>query len=524
MRYFMINRSLFRFSVVVFMALAAVFAGVSSSALAADEIVWGKPSEVLSTDPHTSGSGTSWVLYYLVYETLTGTDDKLGIVPRLAESWDNPNSTTYIFHLRKSAAFSNGRPLVASDVVESFRRLRDPELGSTWGKSLADVKSITAVDDHTVRFELSVPFSPLTSVLAVTTTAILPMKEIKEGTFDPTKEMMGSGPYMVAEHLQDQAWILKANPHYGRPGLPKVDNFEVRIIPDDAARIAALRDGRVQIASFEIPDAPLLLKGVRNVETIVQQTPNFFRLDVSAIQQDSPFTDLRVRKAMSLALDRKLMVDIVFGGQSTIDCPVPNAFGYNACSDLPSYALPRNERLAKAKALLKEAKAENIKATIIASPVLVTYPLIAQVIQKNLADIGIKLEIEQVPPADWYARVFSPETDFHLAMSWFAGYTDPSLVMRWWNPNSAGWNAGFLKPVEAYNELLVKINKLPNGPARMAAMIEAATIIDEQANMLALVNKPDYISYRKDLIHARFSPIEGNFNTFKYLESFTLNR
>jgi len=350
------------------------------------------------------------------------------------------------------------------------------------------------------------------------------MKEIKAGTFDPTKEMMGSGPYMVVEHLQDQAWILKANPHYGRQGLPKVDGFEIRIIPDDAARIAALRDGRVQVATFENPDTPQLLKGVRNVETIVQQTPNFFRLDVSAIQKDSPFTDLRVRQAMALALDRKLMVDIVFGGQSTIDCPVPNAFGLNVCGDLPGYALPRDKRLAKAKALLKEAKMENFSATIIASPVLVTYPLIAQVIQKNLADIGIKLEIEQVPTADWYARVFSPETDFHLAMSWFAGYTDPSLVMRWWNPESSGWNIGFLKPVEAYNDLLVKINQLPKGPERTAAMVEAVALIDEQANMLALVNKPDYIGYRKDLINARFSPIEGNFNTFKYLEYFTLNR
>jgi peptide/nickel transport system substrate-binding protein len=505
--------------------MIAVVAIVSSSASAAPKLVWGKPSEVLTTDPHTSGSGTSWTVYYLIYETLTGTDDNLRVVPRLAERWEQPNPTTYIFHLRRNAAFSNGRKLVAADVVGSLQRLREPSLGATWAVNLGSVKDISAVDDYTVKIELNAPHTPLLSVLAVSTMSILPMKEVKEKTFDPTKAMMGSGPYMVAEHLQDQAWKLVANPHYGKPGLPKVKELEIRIIPDDAARIAALRDGRVDFATFEIPDAPKLLKGIPNVDTVIQQTPNYFRLDVSAIDKNSPFADLRVRQAMALAIDRSRIVDIVFGGQSSVDCPVPEAFGLQACRDLPTYSLPRKQRIEKAKALLKDAKAENLKISIIASPVLATYPLIAQVIQASLTEAGFKPNIEQVPVADWYKRVFSPDkTNFHLAMSWFAGYTDPSLVLRWWNPITAGFNKGFLLPVDAYTEVLNKINQLPPGADRNAAMKKACAIIDEQANMLALVNKPDYIGVRKDLVDARFSKAEGNFDTMKYLESFTSKR
>ena len=502
--------------------LTAVLA-LSPSVYASNKLIWGKPSEVLSTDPHTSGSGTSWTVYYLIYETLTGTDDELGVVPRLAEKWEQPTSTTYIFHLRKNATFSNGRHLVAADVVGSLKRLRSPELASAWGPNLGDVKDIVEVDDNTVRIELNKPHTPLLSVLAVATTSILPIKEMKEGTFDPTKIMMGSGPYMVVEHLQDQAWKLAANPHYGRSGLPKVNEVEIRIIPDDAARIAALRDGSIDFATFEIPDAPKLLKGIPNVETVIQQTPNYFRLDVSAIEKDSPFTDIRVRQAMELALDRPRIVDIVFGGQSNVDCPVPEAFGVDACRGLPSYTLPRGERVAKAKALLKEANAQNPKVSIIASPVLATYPMIAQVIQANLSEVGFQPFIEQLPTADWYKRVFSDETDFNLAVSWLAGYTDPSLVMRWWKPGKS-FSRGFVIPIEEYNVLLAKIQELPSGPERTAAMRDACSIIEEQANMLALVNKPDYIAYRRDLVDARFSKIEGNFNTMKYLESFTSKR
>ena len=79
---------------------------LSPSIYASNKLTWGKPSEVLSTDPHTSGSGTSWTVYYLIYETLTGTDDELGVVPRLAEKWENPNPTTYIFRVLSASVRS----------------------------------------------------------------------------------------------------------------------------------------------------------------------------------------------------------------------------------------------------------------------------------------------------------------------------------------------------------------------------------------------------------------------------------
>jgi peptide/nickel transport system substrate-binding protein len=500
-------------------------AAVPAAAVAQTTISWGKPSEVLSTDPHLSGDGTSWTVFYLIYDQLLGMTDDLKPAPGLAESWEQVSPTTYTFKLRQNAKFSNGRAVTSADVVGSLKRLLDPKLGAAWGRQLRAVKDVIAEGDHGVRIELSEPLTPLLSILSVSTTSILPMKELTEGSFDPTKGMLGSGPFMVKEHLQDESWTLDRNPNYWREGHPKVDRMVIRIMPDDTTRIAGLREGRVDFATFENPDTPRLLKGVPNVEVYIQQTPNYFRLDVSALQESSPFKDDRLRKAMSYAIDRDRMVQIIFGGESKPEYLVPAAFDPpKECREHPSYKLPRAERVKIAKDLVKQAGAENQKVGIIASPVLVTYPLIAQVLQRDLREIGLQPEIQQVPVAEWYKRVFSKETDFHLAVSWFAGYGDPAIVMNWWAPGAIAAYAGFMKPVEEYTGVMAKVRNLPNGPERQAAMARGCEIVYDQANLLPLVNKPDYIAYRSDLIQPKFAKLEGNFDVLKYAEEFTRKR
>ncbi|HYY83366.1 MAG TPA: ABC transporter substrate-binding protein, partial [Beijerinckiaceae bacterium] len=107
-------------------------------------ISWGKPSEVLSTDPHLSGDGTSWTVFYLIYDQLMGMTDDLKPAPGLAESWQQVSPTTYTFKLRQNAKFSNGRPLTSADVVGSLKRLLDPKLGASWGRQLRAIKEVVA--------------------------------------------------------------------------------------------------------------------------------------------------------------------------------------------------------------------------------------------------------------------------------------------------------------------------------------------------------------------------------------------
>ena len=311
-------------------------------------------------------------------------------------------------------------------------------------RSVADGALMQNVMSGQHPHDLAAPNAVFLKVLPLTTYSILPMQELEAGTFDPAVDILGSGPFMVTEHLQDESWTLARNPHYAREGHPLVDELIIRILPDDSARIAALRDGRVDIATFANPDTPRLLAGVPGVDVVVQNTTNYFRLDVSAIETDSPFTDLRVRQAAHYALDREAISNIVFGGEALVDYPVPVGLGYEACRDDPFYVMPREERLAKARTLLEEAGATGAKVGVIGSSTLMIYPLIAQVVQASLDEAGFDAFVEQIPAAEWYARVFAEETDFDLAVSWFAGYTDPAIVLFWWTEaGAAGWAHGY---------------------------------------------------------------------------------
>ena len=503
-------------------AAVGLLLAANAPADAGGTITWGKATEVISFDPQYSGDGASWVVFHLIYDQLLSLGDDYDIQPGLARSWEEISPTSYRFHLRENATFSNGRPVSADDVVGSFERLTHPETGGAWGNQLGKMKAIVAEDEHTVRFDLAQPNGAFLNILSVTTTSILPMKELNEGSFDPTKELLGSGPFMVAEHVQDQHWRLARNPHYDREGHPVIDELVIQILPDDSARMAALRNGRVDIAQFTSPDTPEMLAGIPNVKVVTQATPNYFRLDVSSKQKDSPFSDKRVRQAMHYALDRERIAEIVFGGEATVEYPVPSGLGLDVCRDDPFYTTPRAERLEKARALLKEAGKEGAEIGVIGSSTLSIYPLIAQVIQASLNEASFKAEVEKIPAADWYSRVFVAETDFDLAVSWYAGYSDPAMVLYWWTPEgAAGWADGYTEFDDDLTAAIETVRTSPKGPDRLAAMDKACRLINENASVLALVSKPDYLAYREDLVTVRIGAKEANFNMLKYAEEFS---
>ncbi len=504
------------------LALATAALAPVTAANAQETITWGKPGELLGFDPHVESNGVSWQLLFLGYETLVSTGPNLELEPGLAASWTQDSPTSYTFVLRPDAAFSNGRAVTPADVVGSLKRVTSPELASFWASQIGPIKEISAVGNDTVHIELERPYVPLLAALANIQAAIIPIEELTAGTFDPTKEILGSGPYVVADHKQDESWTFTANPYYPADKAPKIPTLEVKIIPDDSARIAALRDGRIDIATFESPDAPALLATIPNVETVVQATTNYYRLDVNVLNPDSPFSDPKLREALLLALDRDAISEIALAGTTVPDYPLARAFpGSEACAGLPSYSGTREERLAKAQALVAEVtNGGRANLQLIASPSVATFPLIAQVIQANLAEAGIDVEILQLPAAEWLERSFSTG-DFQFAVSWFAGYADPSLVLAWWNPDFAGWNKVFLPPDAEIAALIDTAKATPAGDERQATFKALCEKIDAQGGIVSLAGKPDIVGFRTDQISGTIHPVEGYFNTLKNLPQFT---
>lgn len=523
-------------------AAAALF--VSGAAHAQKSLSWGTSLDVDTMDVHIAGTVASWLMYQMVYETLLTTDKDLNLRPGLAESWKQNSPTNYTLNLRRDAKWSNGRPVVAADVVGSLERIAGTEMNpagvaaaktdeekkkvsnriaSYWSRQLGSIKSLTAVDEHTVRVELEKPHTAFLAALAHITAAIIPMKEFKDGSFDPTRQMMGSGPFMVSVHKPKESWTLVRNPYYWRKGYPKVDTLNVLIIPDEAARVAALRDGRIDYSSFANPDIGRLVAGDNNLAVTSQNTTNYFRMDINALSDKSPFKDKRVRQAASLAIDRDAIANIVFAGAAKPDYPVPGAFGKSACKDVDTYKLPRAERLDKARKLMASTGKSNVDVELIATSSDPIYARIAQVVQQNLKPVGINVKIQQMPVAEYLDKVFT-KGDFDAALSWLAGYSDPTMVIAWWNPKFAVWNTVFHEYVPALADALEKVRGAPEGVVRDGQLTEICRMIDDGSNILALVSKVDFIVHRKDTMDIRLDPVSGSSNTYQYVAEFASKR
>ena len=532
-----------RAGVVVAMA-AAVALFVPGAAQAQKSLSWGTGGDVDTMDVHIAGTVASWVMYQMVYETLLTTDKDLALRPGLAESWKQNSPTSYTLTLRKDAKWSNGRSVVAADVIGSLERIAGAEMNpagvaaaktdeekkrasnriaSYWSRQLGVIKSMTAPDERTVQVELEKPHTAFLAALAHITAAIIPMKEFKDGSYDPTKQLLGSGPFMVAAYKPKESWTLVRNPYYWRKGYPKVDTLNVLIIPDEAARVAALRDGRIDYSSFANPDIGRLVAGDNRLTVTAQNTTNYFRMDINALSDKSAFKDKRVRQAASLAIDRDALANIVFAGAARPDYPVPGAFGKAACKDVDTYRLPRAERLEKARNLIAATGKGSVDVELIASSGDPIYSRMAQVIQQNLKPVGIHVKIQQMPVAEYLNRVFT-KGEFDAALSWLAGYSDPTMVIAWWNPKVAVWNTGFQEYVPALADALEKVRGAADGPARDAQLVEICRMIDDGSNILALVSKVDFIVHRNDTMDIRLDPVSGSSSTYQYVAEFTSKR
>lgn len=460
-------------------------------------IVWGKQDEVIALDPATSSLGSSWELLTIVYDRLLGLDDELQPVPSLAESWDEISETEYRFALRTDAAFSNGRPVTADDVVWSLTRSSDPEQGGSLASRIGDIESIVAEDEHTVLLRMKRPNPALLGGLATIGASIMPSVEVEDGSVDLTTEMLGSGSYMVESHQQDKSWTLVSNPHAW--SAPQADTLEIRIMPDQNARIAALSDGSIDITTFDSPDAVQLLESTQKVSVKVQDRPDFYLLNLNA--REPKLSDPRVRQAISHALDREQIRDIALAGIGSPTGPASVVF-----PDGLEPALGYDPELAKK--LLTEAGAAELEIEIIYSGE--PFGAISQVVQQQLDAVGIRSRVSDVEEGVWADRVWGTvPSDMDVTVSWYAAYSAPTHVFGNYVPAISPWAVGFLPEDDTETTERIMTAMTATGEDLPAAIADGATAIEEQATAIPLLTKPVTIAYRADTVQPSIAPVDG---------------
>ncbi len=276
------------------------------------ELVFAVPSEPPSYDGHreeTFGvihpiSPHYSLLLRIHPEDPTGTK----VIGDLAESWTiSKDGLTYTFKIRKGVKFHDGSPLTAKDVKASYDKIISPPAGvaSTRKGQYAVVEAVEAPDDSTARFRLKHPSAALLAGLASPWNYIYKAEILAKDPRWYEKNIMGTGPFTFVEHVKGSHWVGKKFPDYWDKGKPYLDGYRALFIRDTGARVAAVRGERafIEFRSFNPARRDELVKAL-GPKIRVQESAWDCALWATPNQEKKPFNDPRVRRALSLALDR----------------------------------------------------------------------------------------------------------------------------------------------------------------------------------------------------------------------------
>src|SRR5215831_10011439 len=326
--------------------LAAALAGLAVPALAQGTLRVAVGSTLNTLDPAKTTIGDEYIFVHLVFNGLTRIDRHLITKPDLAVSWTaSDDLKVWTFKLREGVKFHNGRPFSADDVVATMTRILDPATGSRARANIAMVEKVEAVDPLTVRFTLSIPYAGFQDIFGERQLRIM----AKDGMANASTQPVGTGPFRFKSWSPGDRLELERNPDYFEPGLPKLDGVTLRVIPEAAARVAAIESGAIDVLwnlPYETVDK---FKSHPSVRADGTSTATWDGIILN--NERAPFNDVRVRQALAATIDKEALVELVLFGQGApTHSPIP-----------PSHAYFNTELgfkkpdIAKAKKLLAEA-------------------------------------------------------------------------------------------------------------------------------------------------------------------------
>ncbi len=366
-------------------------------------------------DPRIGVDAYSERIAQLLFNSLVRKSDSSDILPDLAESWETPDPTTYIFHLRGDVRFHDGKELTADDVVYTFQTIKDGTVQTSKSGTYALVDTVEALDRQTVRFTLTEPYAPFLWNLALPAIGIVP-----DGAgIDFSDQPVGTGPFVFEHYIRDGEVVLRSNPDYfGEP--PQLDAVRFKIVPDAVVRALELRKGTVDIALNMLPaDMVEALREEPHLEVLNGEGTNAQYLAFNL--EDPLFSDVRVRQAIAHAVDREAIVKYLWRDQARLSDSIlpPENWAYS--SDVSRYAYDPE----LARSILDEAGYGAISFTYRTS----TDPLgllVAAVLQQQFKDLGIDMQIRSNEFATFFSDVVSGNFQMY-SLRWIGGNNDPDI-------------------------------------------------------------------------------------------------
>lgn len=476
----------------------------------------------------TTFDASSRQLFNRLVEFERGTT-KIG--PALAESWEvSGDGLEYTFKLRKGVkfhttkGFTPTRDFNADDVVYSFERQRDenhPYFKVSGGQyeyfNSMDMpnllKAVEKVDDQTVKFVLNVPEAPFIANMGMDFASILSAEyaDAMMAAGTPEKvdlDPVGTGPFQLVAYQKDSQIRFKAHPDYWA-GKAKIDNLIFSITEDASVRYQKLKANECQIMPYPNPADIEAMRKDSDINLMEQEGLNVGYLAFNT--EKEPFTDKRVRKALTMAINKQAIIDVVFqGAGKAAKNPIPpTIWSYNdAVKDYPYDP-------AQAKKLLAEAGVSGLKTNIWAMPVQRPYNpnarRMAELIQADWAKIGVEAEIVSFEWGEYLKRSKLGEHDTVL-LGWTGDNGDPDnflfvLLGCEAAKNSANRARWCHRP---FDDLLVQAKRTADVAERTKLYEQAQVIFKEEAPWVTIAHSVVFKPVRKEVIDFRIDPFGGH--------------
>jgi ABC-type transport system substrate-binding protein len=337
----------------------------------------------------------------------------------LAESWQaSPDSRVWTFKIRKGVKWQNlpplnGRELTAADVKYCYEAYAKEGVQSF---TFQEIEGMETPDKHTLRIHLKTPNTLFPQNLAEPV-AVIFSKEVLEEDGDLKKRMIGTGPFIMKEHTRKVRVVLQRNPDYWDTGRPYVDQYTILSTPDDATRVAAFRTGQSDIIwRASLSDADAIRK--TNPQAQIHAYHNTLAPFGVALAQDRPpFNDVRVRRAISMAIDRQKQVNTVFEGHGIIGWGVPWIYVQDKMPTPKDLGPYWEFKPAEAKKLMAEAgHAKGFETTLFYYEYFPQMTSQVQLVQQDLKkNLNIDVKISKMDYTSYYGRYVEGKWD---GMSW----------------------------------------------------------------------------------------------------------
>ncbi|WP_250445860.1 ABC transporter substrate-binding protein [Actinotalea sp. C106] len=436
----------------------------------------GEPDQL---DPHRTSSYFSFQVLENVFDTLVEPDENLEMQPALAESWEvSEDQLTWTFDLREGVEWHDGTPFTAEDVVFSYTRIIDEELANAW--RFASVTEVTAPDESTVVIEVSAPTpNLLPSIGGFKGMAIVQEENVESG--DITTAPVGTGPFSLADYSAGDSIDLTANPDWWG-GAPQVSGVTFRFVPEPTTAVAEITSGDVHWTDNVPPQQVEQLEGDDAVVLGAAASNDYWYL--AANQGREPFDDVRVRQALSYAIDRDAIAQVTQYGNATVNqLAIPETSAWHTEYDTYSHDVDQ------AASLLEEAGVDGLEIDMLVTSEYPETVTAAQAIASQLEPLGVTVTPREVDFATWLDEQGQGNYDV-LMLSWL-GNIDPDDFYYAQHHSTGSFNFQGYANTEV-DALLDEARTETDEDARRDLYAAAARQIADDASYIYLYN-PDVV-------------------------------